>query len=288
MTRILGQVRKERDRADRAAAIAQRHEKLCREQRGSLGDLHRRLAAIHRQTELRHLAAAEMNELYAERLHAMAMRSEDLLASTIFMSAVAVTARSNAAAITLSGSHQVEAMAASSDEIARAAQEMEFTLGEGPNHDVLATGQAVYSSGLDLMKNWPNYGQTAADLGVRTVAAVPLEGPSKMRLGALAVFEPWLRERELVLPVLRTVADALTQSVLLDWQPTGRHELPPLFEQADYRAEVFQASGLVMVQCRCDFENALAMLRARAFALSTPISQVCVAVVEGRLRLDSD
>jgi hypothetical protein len=295
----LSSARLERERAERAALIAQRHEGLSWSQEAALGDLHRRLAGIHRRIARRHLAAAEIHEAYAERLAGMQTEVDtraELSAvsaaftaavSAAFMAAVALTARSQRAVVTLRGTDHVEAMVAVSDPIAAQAQDLEFTLGEGPNHDVLATGRAVYSTGSGLAASWPSYGGAAADLGVTTVAAVPLEGPGDKCLGSLAVLDPWLGERGLVLPVLHTVAEALTQSVLLTWDPADAEAVPPFFAEADYRHEIFQAAGLVMVQCRCDFDSALALLRARAYATSTPIAEISTDVVDGRLRLDS-
>jgi hypothetical protein len=285
--RALESARRERQRADRAGAVAQRHDDQLRTGHGHLADLHRRLAAAHRQTELRHIAAAEIHEAYADRLRRCVSEPVSAEASMIFMTAVAMTARSQCAVVTMCGSDRTEALVAASSPVARAAQDLEFTLGEGPTHDALASGTAVYSTGSALIQDWPSYGAAAADLGVTAVAAVPLEGPSRMRLGSLAVFDPWLGDRRLVLPVLRTVAEALTQSVLLAWDPTDLDAVPSFYEGADYRPEVFQAAGIVMVQCRCDMESALALLRARAYALSEPIAEVSVAIVDGRIRMDS-
>lgn len=237
--------------------------------------------------ELRHLAAAEIHDTYADRLRRSIAEPDSAAPSMIFMAAVAVAARSDSAAVTMVGNNRVEALVAASSTVARAAQDLEFTLGEGPNRDVLATGQAVFATGSDLVAGWPNFGGAAAQLGVRTVAAVPLEGPARMRLGSLAIFEPWLGDRSLVISVLQTVAEALTHSVLLAWEPAEREAMPPLFEEADYRPVVFQAAGVVTVQCRCDFESALAMLRARAFASGMSIVDVSAAIVEGRMRMDA-
>ena len=279
--------RRERQRADRAGAVAQRHDDLLRGGHGQLADLHKRLAAAHRQTELRHIAAAEIHEAYADRLRRCLSEPVSAEASMIFMTAVATTARSQGAVVTMCGSDRTDALVAASSPVARAAQDLEFTLGEGPTRDVLASGKPVFSTGSAMLEDWPSFGAAATDLGVTTVAAVALEGPSQMRLGSLAVFDPWLGDRRLVIPVLRTVAEALTQSVLLAWDPTDPDAVPAFYEGADYRPEVFQAAGIVMVQCRCDMESALALLRARAYALSEPIVDVSLAIVDGRIRMES-
>jgi hypothetical protein len=84
------------------------------------------------------------------------------------------------------------------------------------------------------------------------------------------------------------VADALTHTVLLTVQEAGGAENvpgPPLFAEADYQAVVHQAAGVVSVQCDCDIDDALAMLRARSFANGQPVTAIAARIVDGTLRL---
>jgi hypothetical protein len=268
----------ERANAERAAAISERHEILHREQ-GRLGALHARMADLHRRMELRHLAAAEVHESFAARLELWTAFAEGEMPH-LFMTAVADTSRSDGAALTMYDANRVEALVATSGLTVQAAQDWEFTFGEGPNHDAVATRRPVFAAAEGLIARWPNYGATIAGLGVRTVAAVPLETASEPCIGSLAVYDPWLVERSTVIPLLRTVADALTQSFLLASDPA---DTQPLFNEADFRPSVFQAAGIQ--QC-CDMQDALALIRAHAFAIGRPLKEVAAGLVDGSLRLD--
>ena len=55
---------------------------------------------------------------------------------------------------------------------------------------------------------------------------------------------------------------------------------------ADDQAVVHQAAGMVSAHCHCSTGDALALLRARAFADGQPVGQVAHAVVHHGLRLD--
>jgi AmiR/NasT family two-component response regulator len=55
---------------------------------------------------------------------------------------------------------------------------------------------------------------------------------------------------------------------------------------SENRAVVHQASGMVSVQAEMSVGDAMALLRASAFAADRPINEVASDVVAGRLRFD--
>ena len=55
-----------------------------------------------------------------------------------------------------------------------------------------------------------------------------------------------------------------------------------------YRAEIYQASGMVMAQLDCTIDEAMARLRAYAFAHDEPLQDVARQVVDRKLRFDPD
>ena len=61
-----------------------------------------------------------------------------------------------------------------------------------------------------------------------------------------------------------------------------------LDESVAHRAEVHQASGMVAVQLGVSVGDALARLRAHAFAEGRPLAAVAEDVVSRRLRLTDD
>ena len=273
----------ERDRAVRASVAAQRHEQQFGSGPEPLREHHRRMAATYRQVEQRHLAAARIHELQAVRLRRWVHGPNQGALRPAFMAAVAAMLGMDSAMITLVGHEQAHGMVAVSDSTARAAHDLEFVLGEGPSADAGMLGDIVVATGSILRERWPQYGAAVAELGVRTVVAMPLALPT-VRLGTLCAFDSRPELSVSVTDSVGQVADALTHTVLLTSDTDGI-PLLPLFTEGDYHAIVHQAVGMVSVQCDCSLDDALAMLRARAFVAGQPITAIAEDVVAGRTRL---
>jgi hypothetical protein len=278
----------ERDRAARAAAVAQRHEDRLAQVSEPMRAHHQRFAARYRQIEQRHLAAARLQALHAARLQKWAQDPNghgEL--RPVFMAAVAAMLGVDSAAVTLFGRRHAQAMVATSDPTAQAAHELEFVLGEGPTTDATASGAVVVAAGPAVGSRWPRYGAAVAELGVLAVVATPLTLPT-VCLGALCGFDSRSSLHDGVAASADKVADALTHTVLLNSHATDEADgIPrlPLFEEADYQAVVHQAAGMVSVQCDCDLDDAMAMLRARSFADGQPVAAIAEQIVRGTLRL---
>jgi AmiR/NasT family two-component response regulator len=75
----------------------------------------------------------------------------------------------------------------------------------------------------------------------------------------------------------------VTMEALLDLEENGDAVL-----DVGHRAQLFQAQGMVMMQLGVSIGEALARLRAYAFAENRRLEEVARDVVERRLRLDSD
>jgi hypothetical protein len=278
----------EQDRAVRAGEVARRHERLADHGPASQRALHAGMAATHRRLEQRHLTAAALHTSHAQlldRWSASAARREPV--PPAFISSVAGTLGSRGAAISLLGNGNTEALVVASDTTARTAQDLEFMLGEGPSRDASTDRLVVVADGATMVDRWPRYGPALARLGVRTVASAPL-ALRHLCLGALTVFDPRPSPPDGPASSLRTVADTLTHTVLLVPDGDGVTDIPdlPLFADADHRAVVHQAAGVVSVQNDCSVVDALALVRARAFAEGEPIDSVALRIVERRLRLN--
>jgi hypothetical protein len=61
----------------------------------------------------------------------------------------------------------------------------------------------------------------------------------------------------------------------------------PLLAGGDDHALVHQAAGMVAVQLGCGAADALAVMRARAFAEDEPLDTIAADVVHRRLRMSS-
>ncbi|MFC7308631.1 ANTAR domain-containing protein [Streptomyces monticola] len=237
-------------------------------------EIHRETAAGLRRMAGCHRSAARIHESFARRMVGWSEKDGD---RPLFMTGVAEACGARSAALTLIGADQSQLAVAASDQPSRAAQELEFLLGEGPAIEATRVLRPVYATGAAVGRRWPEYAAGLAALGLTSVAALPLQSTESC-IGALAVFDahPGL----LTSPVFIGVADALTSTVLLSPDPE-----PDLYGDTDHRAAVHQAAGMVSVQARCSVPDALDLIKARAFADGQSTQEVAARVVGGEITL---
>jgi GAF domain-containing protein len=277
----LARAEAERLRAERTAEIAERHEQRLLTDPVPLQEFHLRMATMHRQVQRQHLAAAAIHTSHADRLRTWADAHEQQPLPK-FMASVAEVAHADGAAVTLFGAGLVETLTVVSDPAARAAQDLEFALGEGPSRDIMSSRKPIRAVGDRLHRRWPNYGSAVERLGIRSIAAVPIE-LTGVPLGALTLFGP---HQHVDFDSLVTLGG--TVATMLVPKEDGADEYGPqcpLLVEADDRAVVYQAAGVVSVQLSCTVPDALALIRARAFADDQPLESIASSIVEHRLRL---
>ncbi|MEU6824052.1 GAF domain-containing protein [Streptomyces atriruber] len=255
-------------RAERAAAAAERHERLASAPEG--GEFHAQIAETHRRSAACHRSSAALHASFADRAVAYARGKGS---RPRFMAGVADALGTESAAITLVDSAHNQLAVAVSDGPALAAQDLEYVLGEGPCRDASSRRQPVHSAGDEIERRWPGYGPGLTSLGVTSVLAVPLETQTGC-FGALAVFDP--RPGLVGSTGLAEVTDALTRIVLL-----GPDADPELYGGTDHRAAVQQASGVLSVRVACSIGDALALIKARAFAEETTTEAIARRILDG-------
>lgn len=263
----------------RAADIACYHESLAAKSDPVLRRLHLDMAETHRSIAHRHLASARMHTYHADRLAAWRGRS----AAPVFMTAVATALDVQHVGVSLLGGDRSEALHVGSGPVARAAQDVEFTIGQGPVHDVAVSGAALAADEHELWSRWPQFANGVARYGVSAVAAAPLRADETC-LGVLTVFDPPVKPGRSA-AMMATVADALVYSSLLSPESADPLDLP-LLAGADHHVVVHQASGMIAEQLGCVVDDALVVLRARAFAKDRPLDAIAAEVVHSGLRLD--
>lgn len=170
-------------------------------------------------------------------------------------------------------------------------EELQFTLGEGPCVDALATRRPVLVADVSggAAHRWPIYSAAVRERGVRSVFAFPMLAGSA-GLGVLDVFRgrPGAMNEEDVAQSLTFAAIART-AVLDGQHDAPGDEVPDGFDESPgYRAEVFQAQGMVMVQLGVTLAEALLRLRAHAYANDRTLADVATDVVARALRFDQD
>lgn len=183
-----------------------------------------------------------------------------------------------------------------SSDRARAYDELQFTVGEGPCLETVATRGPVFVVDLaDLNETrWPAYATAMLAHHVRGVFAVPVVVAGEC-LGALDLFcdQPGMLASAVVTGAL--VAAELAQVPVLDLLGT---DLRSAISDPDSdawtelsaitRSEVSQATGMLVAQLDVDPAHALLRLRAHAYSVGQSASQVARDILERRLRLDAD
>jgi len=268
----------ERRRAVRAGAIADRHDRMLADASTLRRPLHQRMASIHRDSQQTHQAAARIHAAYAARLQRQLDRSTQAGHAPLFMAAVADALDADDALLNLIVPVAELTTVAASSKRAAAVQEVELVLGEGPAHTVGGDETLVASSADVMTQRWPCYGPAVSALGVESVSALALTAPHTA-LGSLVVLNPCDPTPPSHLIQLRTVGAALTQQILTDVQDDPHVVSSPLLEQTDYHDEVHQATGIVMAQTDRSAADALAMLKARAFANGVTLGALAATVV---------
>lgn len=182
-------------------------------------------------------------------------------------------------------------MAACSDPASGVVEELQFTLGEGPCLDAFTSRRPVLAPDLvgDGTTRWPGYSQAAQGHGVRAVFAFPLQ-VGGARLGALDVY----REQSGVLTTAGlaqalTFAEVATTALLDGQEQAGAGRTPAgLDDVLESGSTLHQAQGMVMVQLGVSLAEAMARLRAHAFAQDRSLADVARAIVARKLSLERD
>ncbi len=181
-------------------------------------------------------------------------------------------------------------VAGSSDDFHRRVAEVELDVGEGPVTQALTGGHPVLvpAVGDPGGWRWPAWDSRARELGIGAVRAFPLQ-LGATRFGALACFHG---RRPAVEPAvtLGVALAALTTELLLDraTRTGGKSGAGPLGNDLDLRIEVYQAQGMVMAALDVTMAEALARMRAHAFAAGRDLPAVAADIVAGRVVLARD
>lgn len=184
----------------------------------------------------------------------------------------------------------------SSNRLARTLDELQFTFGEGPCLDAVASGRPVLVDDLDdaAEQRWPALTGAYLEQGVRAVYALPIS-VSATCIGALDLYRH--RRGPLSEPALsagkwaarlaaRPLLDLMTADV--DWQAAGESEAGWEQLASLERVEVYQATGVLIAALDITPAEALVRLRAYAIGHSRPISEVAHALLDKRLRATAD
>ena len=171
---------------------------------------------------------------------------------------------------------------AAADPVSERLEELQFVLGEGPCVDAIAEGRPVLVPNLAAgPPRWPVYAEAVLDAGMKAVFAFPLQ-IGAARLGVIDFFRAGPGQFSgIELKQAFAFADEAV-AILLDGGIGG--EAQPIAGPI----ELFQAQGMVMVQLGGTLAEAMARIRAYAYAENRRLSNIAHDIVARTLRFDRD
>jgi hypothetical protein len=182
--------------------------------------------------------------------------------------------------VTVEGSAGREVLA-SSDEVAKALEDLQFVLGEGPTGDAFRAARPVLVPDLAAVDTrWLQFASAARSRGVGGVYAWPLQFGA-VRCGVLTVYCS-LGESldEYGLQQCATLGDSIRDFMLgaIDEAGNGSHDISA---SMPLRTVVYQAQGMLMVALGVSLADALLRLRALAYAEGLDVNLVAAELVSG-------
>ncbi|WP_396883092.1 GAF and ANTAR domain-containing protein [Mycobacterium sp. SMC-4] len=183
-----------------------------------------------------------------------------------------------------------------SDAQAATYDELQFVVGEGPCLETVAQRAPVLVADLadPLEQRWPLYGPAMIQLHIRGVHAMPIVVAGEY-IGALDLFRVRpgaLSDEQLIgaaiaaelagIPLL-DLLDTDLRAAASDPNSTAWVELNALS-----RAEVSQATGMLVAQLSIEPTEALLRLRAHAYATGRGASDVARDILNRRLHLEAE
>ncbi len=163
-------------------------------------------------------------------------------------------------------------------------ENLQFEAQQGPCRDAYRSGRSVHAPSLDgpVAMRWPPFVSLARARGIRAVSAYPLINRT-VSVGVLTLYRA--QEGELSgtqqddsVAVARVLTDTLTSLAI------GEPSSPRLDEPFVYRAEIYQASGMVAVHLGVPPDDALVRIRDYGTAHGISVLDVATEVVALRLR----
>jgi hypothetical protein len=182
-------------------------------------------------------------------------------------------------ALTLSSTTPERLTVSTSNGTSARFEDLQEVLGEGPGQVAYSEGRTVVEviDGVDSAR-FPVFSELAEDIsGPVTLYAVPMR-PAGHTIGVLTVYSV-AGPLAYSTPDAQFLADAVGAALLGDPASVNALSFPTWAE----RARVHQATGMVVAQLGVGPEDALALLRASAYAHSETLDQVAGEVVTGHL-----
>jgi GAF domain-containing protein len=203
---------------------------------------------------------------------------------------VDVTQLSGAGIMLMSGATPRGSMCAS-DSVSALVEQLQYELGEGPCIDAYRLNEPVAEPDLahpDVVR-WMAFTLPAVAAGVRAVFGFPLQ-VGVVKIGALNLYrdQPGPLDAEQHADAL-AMADVVAESILAMQAEAPRGSVSVQIEaNAQFQWVVHQAAGMVAAQLDVPAAEAMARMRAYAFANDTTLTALARDVVARSVRFEPE
>jgi hypothetical protein len=193
------------------------------------------------------------------------------------------------AAISLHTASTLRETLFATDAAADLLEELQFSLGEGACIEASRTGRPVLVPDMTDTADtsrWPVFAGAVMEAGIGAVFALPLQWGT-INLGLLDLYRrtPGSLSRT---QLLDACGAADTAALILLGLRTDPGDEQPWDQSWSSRAEIHQATGMVLAQLEISAADAFARLRAYAFAEQRLLGDVARDVVARRLTFTND
>jgi len=186
------------------------------------------------------------------------------------------------AAITFDYTTDTRLTVCTTDEISERLENLQDVCGEGPGCEAYDTRKEVIASLGGNADRWPSFAGAATEtLGTLDLHAIPMQ-PSNNLLGVLTVYFTGGKQVAEGPAGRQFLANAVGAALLLDPESKSTGESGGLTSW-DSRAPINQAVGMVISQLGVSPTDALALLRAHAFARNVDLLTIARETVARRI-----
>ena len=188
-------------------------------------------------------------------------------------------AGADAAAITVAfaGTNRVTLFA--TDELSARLEDLQEVMGEGPGYSAASHGRVeVCRLGTLAAERWPLFSSAALELaGPATLHAVPMQ-PNNQLFGVMTLYQLEHPDADLAMdvPTLERLATATGAALMRDPAAADQDLTDGPWQSS---AQIHQATGMVVAQLGLGADDALAVLKAHAYAGETTLADIAKRVV---------
>jgi len=168
------------------------------------------------------------------------------------------------------------------DQVAAGIEDLQDVIGQGPCLDAYRNGSPVTMTVRDQPdERWPEFSRAAWHrVGSVRIDAFPMR-PGRDTFGVLGIYSGTASGPAESHEAAQFLADAVGAALLRDPVPGEGSGLADGMWST--RAELHQATGMVIAQLRMPADDALAILRAHAYALDTTLADIAYQVVQRQI-----